>query len=152
MPSLALAVVLPQLQNNTLHASDFKAASILLLLTAVSVAAAYAAGLICRFFFRTAAPRLEESLGLRPFLLLQAAILCGGTLSVLVLLLLGTSLARQNWLLGPHRNAIFAELVCTLGVVACFLALLRLGNPEQYMPRPLPKLLGQRIYGSKGSA
>lgn len=150
IPSLTLVVVFP-LQDKTFLNSGFKAASILLLLTVVSVIAAYAAGLICRFAFRTVAPRIEQSLGLRPSLLLQAAILCGGTLSLLVLLLLGTNLARQIWLWGPHRGAIAAGLVCALGVVACFLALLRLGNPEQYLPRPLPKFLGQRIYSGRGS-
>jgi hypothetical protein len=148
MPSLTLAAVLLQLQAKTLFKSDFKIASTFLFLTAASVIAAYAAALTCRFIFRTVAPRLEAWLGLRPFLLLQAAILCGGTLSLLVLLLLGANLAHQIWLWGPHRGAVAGGLVCALGVMACFLALLRLRKPEQYLPKPLPKFVGQRIYGS----
>lgn len=151
IPSLALVMVFP-LKDKTFLDFDFKTALILLLLTAVSLIAAYAAGLICRFAFRTAAPRVEELLGLRPFLLLRVAILCGGMLSLLVLLILGANVARQIWLWGPHQGAIAAGLVCAVGVVACFLALLRLGNPQQYLPRPLPESLGQHIYGSRGSA
>jgi hypothetical protein len=148
MTSLALAVIFAQAGGKTLLGSGYKVALILLLLAAVSIVAAYVAGLTCRFAFRTVAPRLEQWLGLRPFLILQTAILCGGTLSLLVLLLLAPNLAQQIWLSGPHWGAFAAGLVGALGVLACILALLRLPKPEQYLPRPLRKFVCQRIYSS----
>jgi len=146
MTSLALIVIVAQLRGQDLLGSDYPVAWVLFLLAAVSVAAAYIAGLACRFAFRTVTPRVEEWLGLRPFLILQVAIFCGGTLSLLLLLLLATSLAHLIWVSGPHWSAFAAGLVGGVGVLACVLALLRLRRPEQYLPRPLPKFITERIY------
>ena len=147
MTSVALAALFAKHEGKLLLSSNHPVAGILFLLAAISILAAYVAGLICRFIFLTVAPRLEQGLGLRPFLMLQAGILCGGTLSLLVLLLLAPKFARQIWLSGPHWGAFAAAFVGALGVLACFLALLRLRSPEQYLPRPLPKFLARRVYG-----
>lgn len=116
-------------------------------LAIVSIVVAYFAGLTCRFVFQTAAPRLERGLGMRPFLVLKGAILSGGTLSMIVLLFSATNLSIQIWRWGPRWAAVVAGIIGGLGSLACFLALLRLRNPEQYLPRPLPEFVTRRIYG-----
>jgi len=126
MTSVALAALFAKHEGKPLLSSNHPVAGILFLLAAISILAAYMAGLICKFIFLTVAPRLEQGLGLRPFLMLQAAILCGGTLSLLVILLLAPNFAHQIWLSGPRWEAFAAGLVSVLGVLACFLALLRL--------------------------
>jgi len=116
-----------------------------LALSAVSIATAYVAVLTCRFVLQILAPRVEQLLGLRSFLVLQAAILSGGTLSLLVLLVLFPNIARMIWISGPHWASILAGLIGALGVLACLLALLRLRAPEQYLPKPLPNFITQLI-------
>ena len=92
-------------------------------------------------------PRIERSLGLRPYLILQGAILSGGILSILVLLLIEANVARQLWLGGHAWGATTAALLDGLAVLPCILALMRLRNSEQYLPRSLPNFVSQRIYG-----
>lgn len=118
---------------------------VMLGLAAGAVLAAYVAGLVCRFVFNNLAPRMEQWLGLRQFLILQAAILCGGALSLLVLLILIPNLALQIWNWGPRWGAFAAGLVGAFGVLACLLAFFRLPRPEQYLPKPLPEFLRRRM-------
>ena len=124
---------------------------ILLALATGSIVAAYLAALTCRFAFETLASRIERLLGLRPLLILQAAILSGGTLSLLVLLVATPNIAYQIWVWGPHWAAIGSGVLGALAVLACILALLRLRTPEQYLPKPLPQFLARRIYRVKPS-
>lgn len=130
--------------------SEHSITLIFALLAASSFVAAYIAVLACRFAFRTVAPRLEQLLSLHPFLILQGAILSGGTLSLLVLLVLAPNIAYQIWLWGPRWGAYAVGLVGALGVLSCLLALLRLRKPEQYLPSPLPTFLSRRIYSGNG--
>lgn len=117
-----------------------------LILAIASFLTAWVAALTCRFVFQVFAPRLEQSLGLRTSLVLQGAILSGGTLSLLVILLLFPNIARMAWIFGPHWVSIVAALIGASAVIACILALLRLRSPEQYLPKPLPKFLSERIF------
>ena len=149
MTAVAFIALFAKHEGKLLISSNHRIAGILFLLAAISIFGAYVAGLICRFIFLTIAPRLEQGLGLRPFLMLRAAILCGGTLSLLVFLFWAPNLAHQIWLSGLRWEAFAAGLVGTLGVLACFLALLRLRRPEQYLPKPLPKFLARRINGDR---
>ena len=118
---------------------------ILLALALGSLLTAYVAVLTCRFVFQVLAPRIEQMLGLRTFLILQGAILSGGTLSLLVLLLLVPNIAHMIWVFGPHWASIASCLIGTAGVVACVFALRGLRSPERYLPAPLPQFITQRI-------
>ncbi len=151
MTSLAvvLAMAVSPMERYVRPGSDYRLPVILSVLAVASIVAAYLAGLACRFVFQTVAPLLENWLGLRRFLILQAAIFCGGTLSLLVWLILSPNVAHLFWVQGLHWVGLAVGLVGALGVLACMLALLRLGTPEQYLPRPLPKFLSQRIYGDR---
>jgi hypothetical protein len=149
MTSLALAVILAPIGGEIRLGSEYPVTLILFALAATSIVAAYVAGLACRFAFQTITPRLEQWLGLRPFLILQGAILSGGTLSLLVLVLLAPNLAHQIWARGPRWGAFATGMVGALGVLSCILALLRLRKPEQYLPRQLPDFISRRIYGGK---
>lgn len=148
MASVSLGVILFPIGGQTLNIG-YPATFILATLASISVVVAYVAVLICRFVFQAIAPRLEHWLGLRPFLILQIAVLSGGMLSLLVLLFLTPNLASQIWRGGSHGCALAAALLGALGVLACILALRRLGAPKQYLPRPLPDFVGRYIYNDK---
>lgn len=71
MTSLAVVVAFAQIKGKPRLGFDCPIALIIFLLAVISILAAYVVGLTCRFAFRTIAPRLEQWLGLRPFLMLQ---------------------------------------------------------------------------------
>jgi hypothetical protein len=126
--------------------SEFPLRLILAALAIASLLAAYVGWLACGFIFRTVAPRIERSLGLRRWLLLQLAILLGGTLSLVVLLFSASNIAVQIWHWGPHWCVPAVAITGGLGVLACVLALSRLHKPNQYCPKPPPDFIGRRIY------
>lgn len=142
MTTILIAASISQLSIYT----SFAAVSILLTLALGSIIAAYVATLTCRFGFETVAPRLEKLLGLRPLLILQAVILSGGTLSLLVLLIAVPNIAHQIWVWGSHWAALASGSLGVLALMACIPALLRLRTPQQYLPKPLPSFLARRIY------
>jgi hypothetical protein len=118
---------------------------ILLAIFLGSLLTAYLAALTCRFGFQVLAPRVEQFLDLRSYLVLQGAILSGGTLSLLVIVLLFPNIAHMAWNFGPHWVSIVAGLAGVSAAAACILALIRLRAPEQYLPKPLPQFLAARI-------
>ena len=147
---MTMLVIVTGISHISLYTgSSFTAVFILLVLTIGSIMAAYLAALTCRFAFESLVPQTEKLLGLRPFLILQAAIVSGGTLSLLVLLIAVPNIVYQIWAWGPHWVALASGLLGLLAVAACLLALWRLRVPQQYLPKPLPTFLTRRIYRSE---
>jgi hypothetical protein len=109
--------------------------TVLVLLAIGCTFVAYVAVLICQAIFQLVPPWLATAFGVRPSLLLQASILAGGSLSVVVLLTVATLLV---YIL--KDNLIWVLLCGTTGVVAsgiCIRSLLRITEPDCYQPKPL---------------
>jgi len=153
-PSTVLLIITAGPQFLAVSGSETSIAlrTILVFIVIGSIAAAYVAALACRFIFQSVAPRVERLLGLRPLRILQGAILSGGTLSLLVLLVGTPNIAYQCWTYGSRRAALSCGLIGALGVLACVLALLRLRTPQQYLPKPLPDFLSRLIFKQSRTA
>jgi hypothetical protein len=100
--------------------------------------------LICRAVLEFLPPWLDSRLGIRRLLLLQVALLFGGSLSLLCLL------AFFAWLTFLLRaNLAWALVACLVGLTAsaaCIHALVQLPNPEPFQPRPLPEKIKRLIF------
>ncbi len=100
--------------------------------------------LICRAVFEFLPPWLDSRLGIRRLLLLQVALLFGGSLSLLCLL------AFFAWLTFLLRaNLPRALVACLIGLIACAACihpLVQLPNPEPFQPRPLPDNIKRLIF------
>lgn len=104
--------------------------------TLVLLLIAWFAVMVCRAVFELLPQWLHSALRLRIGLLLQATILLGGSLSLLVLLVF---FAWLTFVL--HANPGLASIIALLGLVssaACLRALFRLPAPQQFQPAPLP--------------
>jgi hypothetical protein len=112
----------------------------------VSVALARCATLICRAIFEYLPEWLEMQLGLRRYLLVQTALLAGGGLSLLVLLVI------FGWLAFILRsNSLWAVSLGIFGLAACcacLRAIFALRNPEPFHPMPLPDSIKRLIFRS----
>lgn len=104
--------------------------------TLVLILIAWFAVMVCRAIFELLPLWFHNALGLRVGLLLQAAILLGGSLSLLV------HLVFFGWLAFVLRSSLVASLsaaaIGLLGAAACLRALFRIPSPQQFQPAPLP--------------
>jgi hypothetical protein len=114
------------------------------LIIAACLAFAKAVTLACRAVFEFLPPWLDAKLGLRHELLLQAALVTGGGLSLSVVFLFFGWMAfvfRENplWAVGFGLIGLAAS-------TACVLALLQLPHPEPFQPVPVPAALKGIIF------
>jgi hypothetical protein len=115
-----------------------------LAIVAASLAIARVASLMCRAIFEYLPEWLERLLGLRRYLLVQIALLMGGGLSLVVLVVL------FGWLAFVLRNS--APSAISLGTFgfasscACVRALFPLNVPESFQPNPLPDSIKRLIF------
>jgi hypothetical protein len=109
--------------------------TVIVLLSAGCIFIAYVAVLVCRAIFQLVPPWLANSFGVRANLLLQASILVGGSLSILVLL------TTASLLIYFLKNNSIMVLLCGIGglitATICIRSFLRLTEPECYQPKPL---------------
>jgi hypothetical protein len=111
----------------------------LILLTAGCSFVAAVAVLACRIIVEIVPPMLARLFNLRPQLFLQAIILAGGSLSILVLL---TSAACLCFIVRESIPSIVGIAVAALLAAAlCLRAILHLTEPECYQPKPIPTRL-----------
>ncbi len=134
--------------------SQWTAWALYALITALAIAICAAlakiATLICRAIFEFLPPWLESRFNLQRQLLLQLALLFGGSLSLLVLA------GFFGWLTFLLRENL--ALALTFGIAgfaasaACARALLRLPDPERYKPAPLPDSIKKLIFRERTPA
>jgi hypothetical protein len=117
---------------------------VVVLIVAVCVILAKAAELACRAAFEYLPPWMHNKLGFRRDLLVRSAILLGGSLSLLVVILV------FGWLsIGLREHLpweIFSGAVGLSAAMACIRAFLRLRTPDLFQPVPLPDSLKRMIF------
>lgn len=123
-------------------------ALIVTLAVAASAILAKAAELLCRALFEFLPPWIHRKLGLRYDVLVRSAILVGGSLSLIVVLVI------FGWLSVFSRHLEAAIGFGALGLAAafaCVRALLHLRTPEFFQPVPFPNSLKRMIFRESSS-